>query len=465
MSKDFVSDSLNFKALHQAYRTGNLRPTQLVNEVFDRIAACRLDNIWIYLLPRDEVLAQAARLEAQNWSGEDLPLYGAPYAVKDNIDVAGHPTTVACPDFSYLATESATVVDRLNAAGALLVGKTNLDQFATGLVGTRSPYGACPNPFNPDFISGGSSSGSAVAVSSGLVSFALGTDTAGSGRVPAGFNNIVGLKPSKGLISTKGVFPACRSLDCVSILALTCDDALTVLEASQGFDPADPFSRQKPDNATMHRSERTRFGVPQLQQLEFFGNQAYAQLFDEAVAQLEALGGEKVEIDFAPFMETANLLYGGPWVAERLWAIQSFLNQTPQALYPVTRKIITGGQRFSAVDVYESYYQLKALQQKIAPVWHEIDQLLVPTTGTIYTIEEVEAEPLALNTNLGYYTNFVNLLDLCAWAVPNGFQPNGLPMGVTIIAPAFQEEALASIATAFHRQRSSRLGSTAFEFS
>lgn len=463
MSWDPISGSLDLLTLQALYRSGQLQPPDLVAAIDERIERCLSDNIWIYRLPQAEVVAQARRLAALSPAERTaLPLYGIPYAVKDNLDLAGHPTTVGCPTFSYTPIESATVVRKLAEAGALLIGKTNLDQFATGLVGTRSPYGPCRNPFDPAFIAGGSSSGSAVAVAAGLVSFALGTDTAGSGRVPAGFNNIVGLKPSRGLLSTYGVFPACRSLDCVSILALTCEDALAVFEATHGPDPTDPFSRIEPATVKKYGSKPDffRFGLPDPAHLNFFGNKQYATLFQAAVDQLVALGGEKVEIDFAPLAETARLLYGGPWVVERLAAVRNFLNEQPEALLPVTRQVIEGGRRFSAVDVYESYYRLRAYRQQVALLWHEIDVLLVPTTGTIYTLAQVEAEPLALNTNLGYYTNFVNLLDLCAWAVPNGFQPNGLPMGVSLIGPAFQERYLAGIAAALHRQRSQTLGAT-----
>ena len=456
--------SLNIATLQKLYLNGTLRPTELVEAVYKRVAHCPLPNIWIYLLPLELVLAQAQELEARWESGQaGMPLYGIPYAIKDNIDVAGHPTTAACPEFRYVPTESATVVNRLNSSGALLIGKTNLDQFATGLVGTRSPYGISPNPFDSRFIPGGSSSGSAVAVSAGLVSFSLGTDTAGSGRVPAGFTNLVGLKPSKGLVSTKGIFPACRSLDCVSIFALTCADAQAVLHVCQGHDPADPFSRERPASLPQKQHVATRpfrFAVPNRRQLEFFGNGEYAALFSSAVERLEKLGGQKQEIDFGPFIETAKLLYHGPWVAERFAAIKDFLNEKPDALHPVTKRIIEGGARFSAIDAYESYYQLKTYQQIVGALWRTVDVLLLPTTGTIYTIAEVEAEPVQLNTNLGYYTNFVNLLDLCAWAIPNGFLTNGLPMGITLMAPAFHDEYLGGLAAEFHHQSSSTMGAT-----
>ena len=456
--------SLDLATLQTLFQVGMLRPTELVKGVYERIEQCPVPNIWIYLLPRETVIAQAQELEAQWKAGKtDMPLYGIPYAIKDNIDVAGHPTTGACPEFGYVPTESATVVNRLNSAGALLIGKTNLDQFATGLVGTRSPYGISPNPFDSRFISGGSSSGSAVAVSVGLVSFSLGTDTAGSGRVPAGFTNLVGLKPSKGLLSTTGVFPACRSLDCVSILALTCADAQAVFRVCQAPDPADPFSRERPAYLPKKQHASTgafRFAVPYREQLEFFGNSEYAALFSSAVERVEKLGGQKQEIDFGPFLKTAHLLYHGPWVAERLAAIKDFVADKPHALLPVTKRIIEAGSRFSAIDTYQSYYQLRRYQQTVRALWRTVDVLLLPTTGTIYTIAEVEADPVKLNTNLGYYTNFVNLLDLCAWAVPNGFTKNGLPMGITLMAPAFQDEYLGELAAEFHHQSTSTMGAT-----
>lgn len=464
MGWSLQNSSLDIATLQKHYHAGTLRPTELVEAVYERVAHCPVPHIWIYLLPCEAVLAQAKELEAR-WKSDKagMPLYGIPYAIKDNIDAAGHPTTAACPEFRYVPTESATVVNRLNSSGALLIGKTNLDQFATGLVGTRSPYGISPNPFDSRFISGGSSSGSAVAVSTGLVSFSLGTDTAGSGRVPAGFTNLVGLKPSKGLLSTKGVFPACRSLDCVSILALTCADAQAVFSVCQAPDPADPFSRERPAYLPQKQHAATRpfrFAVPYREQLEFFGNGEYAALFSSAVERFEKLGGQKQEIDFGPFLETAKLLYHGPWVAERLAAIKDFFAQKPNALHPVTKRIIEGGSRFSAIDAYESYYQLRTYQQIVRALWRTVDVLLLPTTGTIYTIAEVEADPVQLNTNLGYYTNFVNLLDLCAWAVPNGFFKNGLPMGITLMAPAFHDEYLGGLAAEFHHQSSSTMGAT-----
>jgi len=454
------ADPLNLAALKARYASGRLRPAALVAGIVERIALRGKDPTWIHLTPRGELEARAAELERR--TAADLPLYGIPFAIKDNIDYQGHPTTAACPDFSYVPQESAAVVERLLAAGAILVGKTNLDQFATGLVGVRSPYGVPANTFNPAYIPGGSSSGSAVAVAAGLASFSLGTDTAGSGRVPAAFNNLVGLKPTRGLISTRGVVPACRSLDCVSIFGLTAADTAAVLRVAQGFDPADPFSRHAapPARALPRSFAGLRFGVPREDQLEFFGNAETPQLFKNMVSRLESLGGIQVSIDFAPFLETARLLYEGPWVAERYVAIREFIERNPKALHRVTAAIIRGATRFSANDAFSAYYRLKALQRRTAPVWDAIDILVTPTAGTLYRLDELEAEPVKLNSNLGYYTNFMNLLDLAAIAVPAGFQRDGLPFGVTFAAPAFTDEVLCSLGDVAQRAAVRTMGAT-----
>lgn len=452
------SQSLDLTSLRNAYARESLRPTQLIETLHDRIAAHPDPNVWIHLLPQSAVLAQAQRLETMTREeAAALPLFGIPFAAKDNIDLAGHPTTVACPNFAYTPARSATVVEKLMEAGALLLGKTNLDQFATGLVGVRSPYGPVSNPFDPTFISGGSSSGSAVAVASGLVSFALGTDTAGSGRVPAGYTNIVGLKPTRGLISAAGVFPACRTLDCVSLFALTVDDAATILRVCEGVDPADAYSRARPLAA---QADSLRYGVPRAEQLEFFGNEEYASLYAQGLALLDELGGERVEIDFAPLAAVARLLYEGPWVAERYAAVKEFFDSRPTAFLPVIRTILEQARSYSAVDAFQAQYRLEELRRDIAPLWDAIDCLALPTAGTIYTIAEVEADPLRLNSNLGRYTNFANLLDMCALALPNGFQPDGLPAGLTLLAPAFAEARLTAIGRNFQQRRGLPLGAT-----
>ena len=388
------------------------------------------------------------------------PLYGIPFAIKDNIDLAGHPTTAACPAYAYTPEKSATVVQRLIEAGAIPIGKTNLDQFATGLNGTRSPYGAPGSALNADFISGGSSSGSAVSVAAGLVSFALGTDTAGSGRVPAQFNNLVGMKPTRGLLSTSGVVPACRSLDCVSIFALCSDDARDVLAVAKGFDAADPFSREDSPAPLSSQVAGTRFGVPRREDLEFFGNHAGEKLFSSTLDRVAGLGGVVVEVDLRPFLETAQLLYEGPWVAERYVAIRDFFERNPEALHPVTRQIVGGGARPTAADAFAASYRLKELRRVTEAAWRNIDALVTPTAARHYTIAEMVADPIRLNSNLGAYTNFMNLLDLAGIAIPTGFQPDGLPFGVTLAAPAFTDTALLSVGDEIHRSASLTLGAT-----
>jgi allophanate hydrolase len=348
---------------------------------------------------------------------------------------------------------TATVVQRLLDAGAVLVGKTNLDQFATGLVGVRSPFGACSSVFGDRYISGGSSSGSAVAVAKGLVAFALGTDTAGSGRVPAAFNNLVGLKPTRGLLSASGVVPACRSLDCVSIFAADAAFAERVWHVAQGFDPSDPFSRtaEPGDGAAPWLPAAFRFGVPRAEELAFFGDVESPALYGEAIARLEAIGGTRVTIDFAPFRDAAALLYSGPWVAERYAAVGEFADAHPDAMHPVVGQIIRGGASKSAADAYRGLYRLEELKRVAAAQWAAMDVLLLPTAGTIYTKDAVEADPIQLNTNLGYYTNFVNLMDLAAVAVPAGFRLDGLPFGVSLIGPAFSDAALLTLASRYER--------------
>ncbi len=333
--------SLDLTSLAPGYADGSLTADSVVRDVLARIARAGDDHVWIARVPDAQILRRAAELDAlDDAQRARLPLFGVPFAVKDNIDVAGLPTTAACAEFSYIASFSAPVVDLLLGAGAILIGKTNLDQFATGLVGTRSPYGVPRNPFDARYIPGGSSSGSAVAVASGLVSFALGTDTAGSGRVPAGFNNIVGLKPTRGLISARGVVPACRTLDCVSIFALTTADAAQVLKIAAAFDPQDAHARRAGRDSALaspQRPEKFRFAVPRAADLVFFGDAAYRAAFARSVDRLIALGGTAVEFDFAPYRETAALLYDGPFVAERLAAIRPFFEKSPEALHPATR--------------------------------------------------------------------------------------------------------------------------------
>ncbi len=456
-----AAESLDCATLRAAYRAGTLTPAALVERLLARIEARGEDHVWIKGPDPAALLTAARALEAAGPEGK--PLYGIPFAIKDNIDLAGSPTTAACPAFAYLPQASAPAVQRLVEAGAIPIGKTNLDQFATGLNGTRSPHGTPRSPFNADYVPGGSSSGSAVAVAAGLVSFALGTDTAGSGRVPAAFNNLIGLKPTRGYISTRGVVPACRSLDCVSILALTAADALSVLEVASGFDPADPYSRC-PDAAAAGIARRTlascRFGIPQSDQLQFFGNAAGEACFAAMLRLARRLGANLVEVDFAPFLEVARLLYEGPWIAERYVAIRDFFDRHPEALHPVTRQIIGAGKAPSAADAFAAFYRLRALRRAMEPLWQEIDALMTPTAGRQYTVAELLADPLNLNAALGYYTNFVNLLDLSAIALPAGLQEDGLAFGITLVAPAWHDAALAALADALHRAGNETVGAT-----
>jgi len=422
------------------------RAADFVTEVaslYDRLDAEPLNPIWIGRVNRENALKRAREIE----SHPELPLAGMTFAVKDNFDVAGMDTTAGCPAYSFQPSETATVVRRLEEAGALLIGKTNMDQFATGLVGTRSPYGACSSIFNSRYISGGSSSGSAVAVASNQVTFSLGTDTAGSGRVPAAFNGLIGLKPTRGLLSTHGVVPACRSLDCVSIFAANCIDAHEVWQIARGFDRSDVYSREPRagQGAAPWLYSDFRFGVPSPEQTEFFGDEEAAYLFQTAVEHLQQIGGEKVVIDYTPFRLAAELLYGGSWVAERFVAIRDFFNAHSAEMDPVVRNIIGGAAKLTAADTFESEYRLRELCAEAAKPWREMDVLVLPTTGTIYTHEQIASDPVKLNSNLGYYTNFVNLMDLAALALPAGLRPNGLPFGISFIAPAFADEALLAL--------------------
>ena len=448
MTTDFALDLASLRTL---YRSRAAKPTDVVAAVYDRIGGGPLAPVWISLVPRKYAMAQARELENDPLAAA-RPLYGVPFAIKDNIDLSGLATTAGCPAYAYQPVQSATVVQSLVDAGAIPIGKTNLDQFATGLVGTRTPHGACSSVFDQRYISGGSSSGSAVAVAKGLVSFALGSDTAGSGRVPAAFNNLVGLKPSRGALSTLGLVPACRTLDCVSIFGATCHDAWTVWDSAGGFDAADPFSRATAgQSAAPWAGGPFRFGVPAAEQLEFFGDDEAAGLYRKAVGAIEGIGGQKVEIDFSVFRAAADLLYSGPWVAERLAALRQFVDLHGDQMDPVVREIISSARRYTAVDAFEAEYRLRELRRATESQWDSMDVLVLPTTGTIYTHEAVAAEPIRLNTNLGYYTNFVNLLDLAAVAVPAGFRTTGLPFGVSFIGPAFTDEALLAVADRYHR--------------
>lgn len=445
----------------KAHRSRERTPDDTVVQTYARIRTHADPALFITLRDEGEARAEARALDARGIAG--LPLYGVPVAVKDNIDVAGLPTTAACPAFAYQPSEDATAVARLRRAGAIIIGKTNLDQFATGLVGVRSPYGIPRNAINPRLIPGGSSSGSATAVAAGLVPLALGTDTAGSGRVPAMLNNIVGLKPSLGLVSTFGVVPACRTLDCVSVFALTVDDAWATLNVIAGADDKDAYSRERVPGLPGAIPPRLRIGVPRIADRLFFGDDRAAADYDAALERLGRLGLAITEVDIAPFLAAARMLYEGPWVAERYAAARALLEREADALHPVTRAIILPGRNVTAPDAFAAFYRLEELRREAARVWTGIDALALPTVPTTYTVDEVLADPVTLNSRLGTYTNFVNLLDLCGLAIPAALHDGGtddgpLPFGITLLAPAGEDALLASIGRVFHFDTALPLG-------
>ncbi len=451
--------SLCISELHKRYRNGSLKPEALLQDIQIKIESYEEYNIWIHLLDENELKTYLSNLSDK--SPDDLPLYGIPFAIKDNIDLAGVPTTAACSEYSYIPEKSAFAVQRLIDAGAIPIGKTNLDQFATGLVGTRSPYGAVKNAFDEDYISGGSSSGSAVAVALGQVSFSLGTDTAGSGRVPAAFNNLIGLKPTKGRVSTSGVIPACRSLDCVSLFALNPDDTSTVFNILDCYDPSDSYARANKD---VIDKQSLKVGVPKNDDLAFFGNQEYEDLFNKAMSTLSEQDFEIIEIDFEPFKQAANLLYQGPWVAERYAAIEEFIEKNADALYPVTREIIAPAKSIDAVKAFKKFYELQELKKQADKVIEQVDFIVTPTAGTNYRIDEVNADPIQTNSNLGYYTNFMNLLDYAAIAIPTGFNKAGFPFGMTLFSKAFSDNELVKTASKILKQQSMLMGATGFNW-
>jgi allophanate hydrolase len=440
------TQSFSIGVLRRAYRDGELDPADVIAEVYRRIARAAAQPVFTELVPEERARLDLAEARERVRGGSKLPLFGVPFAVKDNIDVSGVPTTAACPAFAYTPTRSATAVARLIDAGAILVGKTNMDQFATGLVGTRTPYGACASVFDPRYISGGSSSGSAVCVAEGQVSFALGTDTAGSGRVPAAFNHVVGLKPTRGLVSTLGVVPACRSLDCVSVFAASVPDAVSVLSVMGGFDAEDPFSRR---DAVRPSQTIARVGIPAA--LEFFGNAEYARLYALAAARLAELGVESRPVEIEALLEAQKLLYGGPWIAERYAGVGPFIEAHRSEVNEVVRDIILSGRDVPAHEAFRGRYRLAELARRVEATFEDVDAILLPTAGTHYTHAEIASEPLTLNANLGRYTNFVNLLDLAALAIPAGFTRDGLPFGVTLIGPAGSDRDLAVLGERMHR--------------
>ncbi|MBO9124289.1 MULTISPECIES: allophanate hydrolase [unclassified Rhizobium] len=449
--------AFDIASLHAFYAAGGT-VAEIIDQVFARIAAVDDPGIFLHLADRQSLLAEAAALGT--FDPVAKPLWGIPFAVKDNIDVAGMPTTAACPDYAYGATEDATVVRLLREAGALVIGKTNLDQFATGLVGVRSPYPIPRNAIDPTLVPGGSSSGSAVATAQGIVSFALGTDTAGSGRIPAGLNNIVGLKPSVGALSTTGVIPACRTLDCVSIFALSVDDAWRVFSVAAREDGEDAYSRAVPATGYGPLPPTLSIGVPAKADLRFFGDTVMAAAYEDALDMLRGLGHRIVEVPFGDFYDVANLLYEGAWVAERYAAVKDFFDTREASFHPVTRKIYGAAKTLTAADAFNGFYALQAMKRKLAPVIASVDLFCVPAAPSHYTLADLAAEPIRENSRLGTYTNFVNLLDMCGIAVPTGKRSDGLPASVTLLAPFGRDGLTASLARDIHRASGLTLGAT-----
>ncbi|KFE57194.1 allophanate hydrolase [Pseudomonas syringae] len=454
MSLEMLLADLRLDSVRAAYESGSITPRQLILALREKAAALNPEyQLFIYLLDPSELEPYLGSLEGRDI--KDLPLYGIPFSIKDNIDLAGIPTTAACVAYSYTPKRSATIVEQLLALGAIPMGKTNLDQFATGLNGSRSPFGACPNSVLKDYPSGGSSSGSSLAVALGVSSFSLGTDTAGSGRVPAALNNLVGMKASKGLISTAGVVPACRTLDCVTTFTATAREASQLLSLTARLDPRDEYSRSNPlwnDASAFGTPRPFRFGVPRSADLEYFGCSEGPQLFDDAIQRMKALGGEAVTLDLSPFLEAASLLYNGPWVAERYSVAGELMQSNPEAVLPVIRAVLAKAPTVTGVDTFQAQYRLQQLKAICDQALEGLDCVVTPSIGRPVTNAELEAEPVLRNSELGYYTNFVNLLDYAAVAVPSGVMDNGLPWGVTLFGRTFTDQYLLSLADALQRQ-------------
>jgi allophanate hydrolase len=456
------SGSLDLPTLRAAYASGATTPEAVIATIHDRIAARGETHAWIHLAPREATMA-AARAAPRG------PLHGIPFSVKDCNDVPGMPTTNAFPPTAYMAHNTGQAISRLLDAGAVCLGKTNMDQFGIGLVGQRSPYGGCSCAFDDAYISGGSSSGSALSVALGQASFSIANDAAGSGRVPAGFNNIVGVKPTPGLVSNACVTGGgcVKTIETVSVFALTGEDGLAVLRLIAGFDATQPFSRPEADAADLCLQQppaRFVFGIPKGDALRFFGDTAQEAVFADALRRLQAMGGTMEEVDFTPFEEVQRILYDGPWIAERALVLDALLAEHAAAMHPVTRHILQSGGSYSAKDAFRAIHRVAELRAATRPLWQRIAALVVPTTPTIYRRAEIEAEPIALNTRLGIYTNFVNLMGLCGTAVPAGFRPDGLPAGITFLGPGFADGRVASLATAFHRSQGRTLGATGMAY-
>ncbi|GAC1340546.1 MAG: allophanate hydrolase [Beijerinckiaceae bacterium] len=447
-SEECLKPHLSLASLQAGFRAGR-SPIDVVDQVLAKITDEAWRNAWIHVADRTVLEAAARTVERRRQDGETLPLYGVPFGVKDNIDVAGMPTTAACPDFAYKPKQSAESVYRLVAAGAICIGKTNLDQFATGLCGVRSPYGACSSTYDRTYVSGGSSSGSAVAVAAGHVTVALGTDTGGSGRIPAGFNAIVGLKPTVGRVSARGLVPNCPTIDCTSVFASTVDDAVAAFHVLDGFDADDPLARVRPDERMADSRDRLRFGRLRHADIETFGMPECVKAYEDACRTFESLGGEAIEIDFDLFAESGAMLFDGAWIAERQASLAAFVKTHAHALLPVIASVVAAGDRFNGASVFAALQRKARLTRAFEQRYGDLAAVALPTAPRPYTIEEMAVDPIGANNRLGHYSYGANLLDLCAIAIPNTVLSNGVPMGITLLAPAWHDEAIAILARRF----------------
>lgn len=454
-----LNTAFDFQSIRALYASGDATPLDIIRLAYNRIEEDARPSLWITLRPLQEALEKAEQLSRT--SDLNLPLYGLPFSVKDNIDVAGLPTTAACPAYSYIPERSATVVERIEAAGGICVGKTNLDQFATGLNGTRSPYGPCGAAFDASMVSGGSSSGSGVSVSLQQVAFSIGTDTGGSGRIPAGLNNIIGLKPTVGALSTAGLVPCSRTLDCPTVFSLSVDNALEVASVAQHIDASDPSLRDDAERASFKQASapaELKLLAPLPEQREFFGNTEGRVLYDDALAKLVEAGAVVETVDIEPLLSSGRLLFDGPWVADRFAAVGSFINDNRDDVLPTTAAIVENGEKWSGAQVFEAMDDLSRVCATTRSLLQDADALVVPTVATLYSIEQMQADPIERNNHHGYYSYWANLLDLCAISVPAGFYPSGMPFGVTLLAPAFHDSEVAAIARVITERTGKALG-------
>lgn len=449
----YFPEKLTIQWLKSEYQSGNLSPMEVAEYIVARAEEYKDYHIWIVKPDLAKIQMYVDRLPKEP---ESLPLWGIPFAIKDNIDWEGEATTAACPEYAYIAEENATVVEKLIQAGAIPVGKTNLDQFATGLVGTRSPYGEVHNALNPDLISGGSSSGSAVAVALGLAAFSLGTDTAGSGRVPAMLNCLVGYKPPVGAWSAKGVVPACASLDCVTVFANDLEDAKIVNDYARGFDEGYSYSREFPQPVGKLPK---KICLPE-NGVEFFGSykDVMEKKWNKAVERLKRSGVEIRYIDYTMFQKAASILYDGPWVAERWKDLGTFVEKHPGKIFPVTETVLRSGAKpeHTAVSVFQAMHTLADYKCRVREILKDA-VLVMPTAGGTFTREQVRKDPIATNSQMGLYTNHCNLLDLCAVAVPENTVDRELPFGITMFGLAKNEDLILGMAEQFLKQETTTL--------